>query len=84
MKFIACGGESSYFLLKTYTEKPFDEIMRDIGGVRYDKCQSCGFVLSKTHCELSDKTWQYLMKQWGFQSSIYCPPSNAGSFCDLK
>jgi hypothetical protein len=38
--------------------------MREIGEVNYYKCKSCGFVISKTHTELSSNIWNKLNHDW--------------------
>ncbi len=57
---IICNSDSSYYFSKTYSETPFDEFMQEIGTVDYYKCNRCGFVLSKTHSELSESKWNNL------------------------
>lgn len=64
MKCIICGATSSYFFSKQYQEPPYDGFMRDIGPVEYYKCTHCGFVLSKTHGELSQEAWAKLNEQF--------------------
>lgn len=54
MKCIICNSVSNYYFSKTYSERPFDEFMREIGKVDYYKCERCGFVLSKTHSEIDE------------------------------
>jgi Methyltransferase domain len=60
MKCLICHSETSYFLSKTYTEKPYDEFMSVIGEVQYHKCDNCGFTSSKTHRELNAELWEKL------------------------
>lgn len=60
MKCIICNSESKYYFSKVYSEKPFDEFMKEIGKVDYYKCCRCGFVLSKTHSELDSEQWNKL------------------------
>ena len=60
MECLICGNSSEYFFSKKYTEPPFDEYMRDIGVVNYYRCSHCGFVLSRTHAELSLQAWAQL------------------------
>jgi hypothetical protein len=64
MKCIICDSDSDYFFSKSYSESPFDEFMREIGEVVYYKCKRCGFVLSKTHCELDEYKWNKLNYQF--------------------
>lgn len=54
MKCIICNSTSRYYFSKSYSEKPFDEFMREVGAVDYYKCNHCGFVLSRTHVELDE------------------------------
>jgi predicted nucleic acid-binding Zn-ribbon protein len=60
MKCLICDAKSTYFFSKQYSEYPFNEFMREIGDVEYYKCTRCGFVLSKTHSELSEVKWSCL------------------------
>lgn len=60
MHCLICGSENEYYFSKTYTEKPFNEFMRDIGTVDYHRCKSCGFVISKTHSTLDSVRWAEL------------------------
>jgi len=60
MECIICASPTTYYFSKTYTEKPFDLFMKDIGPVDYHKCGACGFVLSKTHRDLSKSRWEKL------------------------
>jgi len=60
MKCLICDSQSEYYFSKTYTESPFDEFMREIGTVDYYKCGHCGFVISKTHCQLERNVWHGL------------------------
>lgn len=60
MNCIICGSKTHYYFSKTYTESPFAEFMRDIGTVDYHRCGHCGFVISKTHCELDAERWSVL------------------------
>lgn len=64
MKCIICGSESEYYFSKTYTEAPFVEFMQDIGQVDYFRCKHCGFVLSKTHSEMTKSQWDKLNHQF--------------------
>lgn len=63
MKCIICNSASHYYFSKTYTEKPYDEFMRDIGEIHYYRCEHCGFVLSKTHSDLEQGRWNKLNYQ---------------------
>ena len=60
MKCLICNSESKYFFSKKYSGYPYDEFMPEIGDVNYYKCENCGFVLSKTHCELDRDKWENL------------------------
>lgn len=53
MKCIICSSQMSFFFSKS-----FDTY--DLAQVDYWKCQSCGFVISKTHADLSDSDWKKL------------------------
>lgn len=60
MKCLICNSECKYFFSKKYSELPYAEFMHEIGEVKYYKCENCGFVLSKTHCELENNRWENL------------------------
>lgn len=64
MNCIICNSNSSYYFSKIYSEAPIDAFMKDIGRVDYYKCECCGFVLSKTHRELSETRWGVLNQQF--------------------
>jgi hypothetical protein len=57
MNCIICNSPAHHFLSKTFTEKPLDQIMAEIGQVSYHKCSNCGFTFSKTHFDLDDSVW---------------------------
>ena len=60
MKCLICNKETKYFFSKKYTKKPLAYLMKDIGEVKYYKCNNCGFTLSKTHRELDNDRWEKL------------------------
>ena len=64
MNCIICGSKCSYFFSKSYVDTEFYELMHDIGLVNYYKCDNCGFVLSKTHADMSDVVWSKLNNQF--------------------
>ena len=66
MNCMICGSKCAYFFSKQYAEYPFSEFMREIGEVEYHKCISCGFVLSKTHSELSNVEWSKLNEDFHY------------------
>lgn len=81
MKCIVCNGKSSYFFSKRYTDPYIVKLMTDIGDVHYCRCDSCGFVISRTHVEMSDEVWGELNYQFhhfheraGFDGEINQPP----------
>ena len=56
MKCLVCGNEQEF-----YFEKQFNDCWKKyIPYVQYSKCPNCGFVLSKTHKELDQNTWETL------------------------
>jgi hypothetical protein len=57
MDCIICGGETGYYFSKDYADTPFGPWMAAIGPIAYHRCRRCGFVLSKTHAELSAAAW---------------------------
>jgi hypothetical protein len=60
MKCLICQTEQQYYFSKNYEMPPCDEFMKDIGPVDYYRCGNCGFVISKTHCELDKQSWSEL------------------------
>lgn len=57
MKCMICSGP-----MRFYFEKQFNS--DGLGVVEYHRCQSCGFVNSKTHLELSEADWVQLNTSW--------------------
>ena len=55
-----CRSKMNYYFSKEYLEPPFKLFMKEIGKVEYHKCTNCGFVISKTHSELSFESWNKL------------------------
>jgi Methyltransferase domain len=82
MKCIICGATSSYFFSKQYQEAPYDAFMRDIGPVGYYKCVNCGFVLSKTHGELSREAWSKLNEQFHHHLENETTPINQPPYAE--
>lgn len=68
---IICGSESRYFFTKKYSSYPGSPFPDDYP-VDYHKCVHCGFVISKTHLEMSPKEWSNLNSSWhhNFESNI--------------
>lgn len=56
MKCLVCGHEQEFYFEKQYS----DYWGKYIPYVQYFKCPNCGFVLSKTHKELSKDAWENL------------------------
>ena len=57
MKCLICGSPMEFFL-----SKPFRACGLDV--VDYWRCPECGFVLSKTHVEMSAADWEKVNYQW--------------------
>jgi len=57
MNCIICNSTMEYYFSKVYSTGPFVKMMSDIGKVDYYRCPNCGFVHSKTHCELPNDKW---------------------------
>lgn len=53
MRCIICDGESAFYFSKNFKE-------HQLGRVDYWRCQSCGFVLSRTHAEMAESEWNSL------------------------
>lgn len=64
MKCMICDTTCAYYFSKTYSEPPFDTLMREVGAVEYHKCPRCGFVASATHCELPAAQWDTLNRSF--------------------
>ena len=60
MNCIICNSAMEYYFSKEYIEEPQKSFMKEIGKVNYYKCIECGFVLSKTHNQLSGELWEKL------------------------
>lgn len=60
---IICTSPTQYFFSKTYPAgppSPFSEPLK----VDYFKCSDCGFVISKTHQDMSPDQWAELNYKW--------------------
>jgi hypothetical protein len=68
---LICGAEASYFFSKNYSSYPGSPFP-DGYAVDYLKCIYCGFVISKTHAEMSPDEWGRLNSSWHhhFESSL--------------
>ncbi len=64
MQCLICGDSAAYYFSKVYREEPFCTFMNDIGEVKYFRCVSCGFTMSKTHYELDHQEWENLNYQY--------------------
>jgi hypothetical protein len=53
MQCVVCNCEMVYYFTKTFN-------MYHLGDVEYWKCTHCGFVISKTHFEMSEESWGQL------------------------
>lgn len=60
MKCIVCESSMNYYFSKTYNKEPFKTMMKDIGEVKYYKCENCSLTISKTHKELEQNKWEKL------------------------
>lgn len=68
---LICDAETSYFFSKNYASYPGSPFP-DGYSVDYHKCINCGFVISKTHAEMSSDEWVRLNSSWHhhFETSI--------------
>jgi hypothetical protein len=57
---LICHSEMEYFFSKEYLSEPYYSMTKDIGKFDFYKCKHCGFVFSKTHCELSEERLEKL------------------------
>ena len=58
---LICSSKMSYYFSKNFEES-------HLGNVDYWRCESCGFVSSKTHFDMTDAEWQDLNDTWHAQS----------------
>lgn len=68
MDCIICGGATRPFMKKHFSQF-------DLGDVEYERCDTCGFVLSKTHYYMTDRQWEELNHKWVslYQGSDFNP-----------
>ncbi len=68
---LICDAEASYFFSKKYTSYPGSPFP-DGYSVDYFKCINCGFVISKTHADMSPDEWAGLNSSWHhhFETSL--------------
>jgi len=60
---LICANNTNYYFSKEYPsipDSPFTEVLK----VDYWKCDNCGFVISKTHQEMSPEKWSELNEVW--------------------
>ena len=60
MNCLICNNEKKYYFSKTYKNSHYKHLMSEIDIVKYYKCEYCGFVVSKTHQELTSEKWNKL------------------------
>ena len=60
---LICSNETKYFFSRTHHTYPGSPFPGDLE-VDYWKCVHCGFVISKTHQEMSAKDWADLNTSW--------------------
>ena len=60
---LICSNETKYFFSRTHHTYPGSPFPGDLE-VDYWKCVHCGFVISKTHQEMSAKDWADLNASW--------------------
>ncbi len=68
MNCVICNSPTKPFLSKNF-------IQFDLGKIDYVKCVNCGFVISKTHYEMTDAEWENLNQKWVslYQGSDFNP-----------
>jgi hypothetical protein len=60
---LICEANTHYFFSKeyrAYPDSPFSDALR----VDYWKCENCGFVISRTHQEMTTESWSKLNTSW--------------------
>lgn len=60
---IICCSKTIYFFTKVYDYYPGSPF-HDKYPINYYKCNNCGFVISKTHAEMSADQWDCLNRSW--------------------
>ncbi len=80
---IICHSKTDYFFSKTYPVypgSPFPDPLK----VDYWKCGNCGFVISKTHQQMSPQIWSELNSSWHhfFERNIEESISNQPPYAD--
>ena len=80
---IICSQKTSYYFSKTYPTYPGSPFRGDLK-VDYLKCDGCGFVLSKTHAQMSEDEWSQLNTSWHhhFEQSPESCTTNQPSYAD--
>lgn len=80
---VICRSDSEYFFSKNYSTYPGSPFP-DGYLVNYYKCTHCGFVISKTHLEMSRKDWYELNSSWHhhFESSIQDRTNNQPPYAE--
>lgn len=71
IKCLICDADTNYFFSKKYSSYPGSPFP-DAYPVDYFKCTNCGFVLSKTHADMSPDEWARLNSSWHhhFENSL--------------
>lgn len=82
-KCIICNSGTKYFFSKEYKGYPYDSFIEYLK-VDYFKCEHCGFVISKTHQDMSDLEWAMLNKNWHhyFERNVENQISNQPPYAD--
>jgi 2-polyprenyl-3-methyl-5-hydroxy-6-metoxy-1,4-benzoquinol methylase len=80
---IICKSNTNYFFsknYKTYPNSPFSETLK----VDYWKCDVCGFVISKTHQEMTPNQWSTLNTSWHhyFENNLEARITNQPPYAD--
>ncbi|WP_186081479.1 class I SAM-dependent methyltransferase [Burkholderia gladioli] len=80
---IICQSETHFFFSKdypTYPGSPFAETLT----VDFWKCGACGFVISKTHQEMTESQWSQLNSSWhhAFENNIEARVTNQPPYAD--
>jgi hypothetical protein len=80
---LICSSESNYFFSKKYDSYPGSPFP-DKYPIDYFKCPNCGFVLSKTHAEMSADEWSRLNLSWHhhFESSFQDRTNNQPPYAE--
>lgn len=80
---LICKADTNYYFSKKYTDLMNTTYPKGLK-VDYHKCINCGFVLSKTHTEMTADEWSHLNDSWHhhFEQNIEKRITNQPPYAD--